>query len=108
MAAMQHNLSHPCAQCPFRHDIPGFLTEARVLEITDSLYRGESFTCHKTLKGRPPEQCAGAEIFLVKQGYSTQLGRIAERLGMAAKLNLAAPVCDSLEELLEHHAESET
>ncbi len=75
--------------------------------------RGESFPCHKTTVESGDEgemrdnsnsqQCAGAEIFLIKQGRSTQLGRIAERLGMAAVLDLDAPVCGSLKEMLEVH-----
>jgi hypothetical protein len=117
---MKHNLSRPCKTCPFRTDVPPYLHRARVLEIADSIMnRQESFPCHKTvnydsmvedeygdevIRDRDGEsQCAGAEIFLAHQGKSTQLGRIMERLGQAAVLDMEAPVCKSVKELIAVH-----
>lgn len=115
---MKFDMSSPCEQCPFRNDLPrGYLRLARVREIVASLMREESFPCHKTTVDMEDEDgfcdravskdsqaCAGAEIFLLKQGLSTQMGRIAERLGVAARLDEDAPVCGSLDEMLAVHA----
>lgn len=114
---MNHNMTQPCERCPFRNDLPhGYLTAERITEIAESLFSGHSFPCHKTTEEvvdeegfgdmeptADSEQCAGAEIFLNKQGTSTQLGRIAERLGMAATLETDSPVCASVEEMLAVH-----
>ena len=66
----------------------------RVSEICESLFRGQSFPCHKTTNHDDDEecavginqdnevQCAGAEIFLASQGMSTQMSRIAGRWGV--------------------------
>ena len=117
----QHLMANPCEHCPFRTDIAGYLRGDRVREIAESLFRGQSFPCHKTtedwededgfsdrIETEDSQQCAGAEIFLAKQGMSTQMGRIADRLGMkVAKLNMKAPVCGSVSEMLRVHGESE-
>lgn len=108
---MNKDLSRPCRLCPFRNDIRGYLTRARVVEIASSVLRGDSFPCHKTVEYDDGEgdvtdsqQCAGAEIFAGHYGTSSQLGRISERLGLAAKLDTDAPVCRSIKELLRVHA----
>lgn len=50
------------------------------------------------------EECAGAAIFAAKHETSSQMSRIAERLGMkVAKLNMRAKVCASLTEMIEVH-----
>jgi hypothetical protein len=116
---MKHTMKSPCERCPFRSDLPhGYLRADRIQEIAASLFRGGSFPCHKTTieseededgfcdmeANSDSEQCAGAEIFLAKQGMSTQLSRIAERLGMkVSKLDMKAPVCGSVVEMLEVH-----
>lgn len=107
-------MSTPCEHCPFRTDIKGYLRRDRVVEIAESLFRGASFPCHKTTDWDDEEddlvepddsvQCAGAEIFLAKQGTSTQMSRIAGRLGMkVAKLNTKAKVCRSVSEMIRVH-----
>ena len=114
---MHHRMSDPCDNCPFRTDLPhGYLRPDRIREIAESLFRGESFPCHKTTETVEDDegfgdrvatedslQCAGAEIFLAKQGLSTQMGRIAERLGMAQPLNMEAPVSGSVSQMLKVH-----
>jgi len=116
---MKFDMTSPCEQCPFRNDLPhGYLRTVRVEQIAESLFNQQAFPCHKTTEfvdmdddgddmavTEDSQACAGAEIFLLKQGLSTQLGRIAERFGGAAKLDEKAPVCGSLEELLAVHAE---
>jgi|GEM_PF-1951035 len=118
---MKYAMSTPCDHCPFRNDIDGYLRPDRVSEIAESLFRGGSFPCHKTTESwedddggsdmvatENSQQCAGAEIFLAKQGTSTQMSRIAERLGMkVAKLNMKAPVCGSVSEMLRVHGDDE-
>lgn len=114
---MKHTMASPCDNCPFRTDIKGYLRGERVREIAESLFRGASFPCHKTTEDwedddgesercetEDSQQCAGAEIFLAKQGMSTQMSRIAERLGRkVAKVKTSAPVCGSVAEMLRVH-----
>lgn len=67
-----YGMTTPCALCPFRKDIPAFLTKERVQEIERGLDRGE-FHCHKTVEHDDNEDgevvetgkemhCAGALI----------------------------------------------
>lgn len=116
---MKFDLAKPCELCPFRNDLKrGYLREGRIVDIVRGLFRQESFFCHKTVDYSDLDEegesrssvadlnvqaCAGAEIFLMKQGTSTQMGRLAERLGVAKKLDEDAPVCGSLEEMLKAH-----
>jgi hypothetical protein len=107
-----YRLTSPCSHCPFRNDIPPFLTRSRVREIQRSLERSE-FPCHGTVtyddEGEPVRargeeaHCAGALILKEKLGESSQMMRIAERLGMydPSKLKMDAPVYDSFEEMAE-------
>lgn len=118
---MKHTMASPCPHCPFRTDIRGYLRRERVQEICESLMlHQQSFPCHKTTEEiedddgcdmeatEASQQCAGAEIFLAHQGASTQMGRIAARLGMAvAKLDMKAPVVRSMREMLAVHCGEE-
>jgi hypothetical protein len=107
--------NNPCPECPFHDDRPGYLTRARVREIEKSLDRGE-FPCHKTtvpevagdaegarVATRTSLHCAGALILMEKMERSSQMMRIAERLGMydASKLNMDAPVYETFDEMAE-------
>jgi len=114
---MKHTMRTPCAHCPFRSNIRGYLTKERVVEIAHSVIQGQSFPCHKTTEAIENEdgsedleatadsvQCAGAEIFAAKHGCSSQMSRISERLGMkVAKLNMRAKVCKTLTQMVEVH-----
>lgn len=116
---MNFDMTRPCAQCPFRHDMPGYLTEARVREITDALlHRDQCFPCHKTTVSVDGEDgfatreatdasqhCAGATIFLELQERPNQLMRIFERFGGydRRKLDMNAPVFDNADWMAEHH-----
>lgn len=103
---MKFDLRTPCPQCPFRSDIPAYLTPARVTEIDRSLIQA-TFPCHKTtqfdedgevIPSTPGERhCAGALIILEKLGRPSQMMRIAERLGLydMRKLDMQAPVFNS-------------
>jgi hypothetical protein len=84
-----------------------------VREIERSLREGATFSCHKTTKhdddGEPVRtrnemHCAGALILIEKEGWSTQMMRIAERLGMydASKLDMDAPVYDSFRRMADN------
>lgn len=113
-ASTKHNpygMTTPCACCPFRSDIAAYLTEERVREIEASLVSA-SFPCHKTTEHDDDGDCrwtgdeihcAGALIILEKSGRSSQMMRIAERVGMydRRKLNMAAPVFDTFDEMAE-------
>lgn len=102
---MKMNMTHPCANCPFRSDIRPFLHRDRAAEIADSLLLfDESFPCHKTTEhdddgeyvpGVEGEQhCAGAMILLWKLRRPNQGMRIAMRLRLfdPEKLAIGAPV----------------
>lgn len=115
---MHYNLSKPCANCPFRNDIPGYLARERVIEIAESVLNQQSFPCHKTtveddgdeavgelVSTADSEQCAGAEIFAAFHGRSSQMARIAERLGLpVARLDMTSPVCRSVTEMKKVHS----
>lgn len=85
----------PCAKCPFRKDVPNYLRPGRRVEIAHALLSGAPFHCHGTVdySGEDDEGdtiadtsesllCAGAERSLAAAGTSSQMGRIAERLGL--------------------------
>lgn len=107
-APMKYTLTTPCAKCPFRTDIPAYLTKARVQELERALVgQQQTFTCHETtvpddgdedgvamMDGPRAQHCAGALILLEKIGKPNQMMRISERLGMYdySKLNMHAPV----------------
>jgi hypothetical protein len=42
---------------------------------------GKTFQCHKTLHTAKAEHCAGAMLYLEREGQPNQLMRIAERFG---------------------------
>ena len=107
-----YGMSTPCGNCPFRTDIRPYLRKARVREIERSLERS-SFPCHKTTGLVVDDQtyvptgrevhCAGALILMEKEGRSSQMMRIAERLGLydARELDMDAPVFNSFDEMVE-------
>lgn len=115
---MNYTMRAPCSSCPFRWDVPGFLTAERAAEITEALLRGFTFQCHKTITRNEEDydgesvvhteqdqHCAGALIMLEHMELPNQLMRIAERLGMydRTRLQMDAPVFTSDEEFMSHH-----
>lgn len=106
-------LRRPCANCPFRTDcMEGWLQRGRAQEIANSITHEQApFQCHETTEvgGAEPgheEHCAGALILLEKSNIGPgQYARIAERLGFfdPEKLDLEAPVFDSIRAFIEHH-----
>ena len=92
---MKYTLHKPCDQCPFLIG-SGFTWKSLVAHAS-----GE-FGCHKACKirngvftpldGTP--HCAGALIFLEKQGKPHQMMRICERVNLydRSKLDMTAPV----------------
>jgi hypothetical protein len=106
-----YGMRTPCANCPFRTDVRPYLTRARVREIERSLVRSE-FPCHKTTEHDDEGEytptgdeihCAGALILMQHEGISSQMTRIAYRLGMfdPDKLNMEAPVYTSFDDMAE-------
>ncbi len=120
---MRFDLTKPCDNCPFRTDcLPGWLGEERAQAIADSILSfgkpgktvGAQFPCHKTTEatgasGDNPQHCAGAMILLRKRGEPNTPMQLAERFGMfnPADLRLDAPVFDTPEEFVQHHAHGE-
>lgn len=89
---------HPCAKCPFRAEFRGesdYLRPGRRREIVRALLTGQSgFPCHETVthaedddgepicvNRRAERECAGVLLVLHREGASTQMSRISERLG---------------------------
>lgn len=106
----------PCNNCPFRREGGVRLYPARVCEIVEAVApnngQGASFACHKTTgaAGTPVKgsmlECTGGLIFAYKQGVTSQLTRIMERLGLVdEKLALGnddwPAILDDLDEMLE-------
>ena len=105
---MKYTLPRPCKNCPFRSDIKGYLTKARVRQIIDGITRQQStFSCHKTnefetgddgwtetVETANSHHCAGALIFLERLDQPNQMMRIAERIGLynRRKLDMDSPV----------------
>lgn len=95
---MHYKMTEPCDKCPYRVG-SGFKLPSLVRHAS-----GE-FPCHKACdlggdglyREKPNDEsphCAGALIFLEKQGKPHQMMRINERFGFyePSKLNMDAPV----------------
>lgn len=88
----------PCPRCPFRTDVPKYIYPERAQEIADSLYGGAEFPCHQTTSPSDDDVemvvtkdsawCAGAMGTMEKEGYSNQMVRIGERLGMVEEIKV--------------------
>lgn len=115
-------LTSPCSNCPFRTDIPPYLSQARAKEIAAALYvkgdpsQGGVFPCHETTEFVPTGEygeeelratarskwCAGSLILMEKQGVLglNQMARIWMRMRMLNpdRLMLDAPVFGSFKE----------
>jgi hypothetical protein len=115
---MNFDMKAPCNNCPFRHDVPGFLRQERAEEIAASLLSDQSFPCHKTTEDDEDEDgesfryatpdsqhCAGAAIMLMHMGEPNQMMRIAMRMGWfdPNKLDMCAPVFQDDGEFIDHH-----
>ena len=111
---MCFNLVRPCAHCPFRNDIPAYLTQDRVREIEESLDQG-TFSCHETtvdvedddgcsdrVSDENSQHCAGALILLTKMGQSSNMMRVGYRLGLydPRALDMSSPVYTSFDEMV--------
>ena len=105
---MKFTLPRPCKKCPFRSDVKGYLTKARVRDIINGITRRqETFSCHntnefvdnddgwtETVETANSQHCAGALIFLERLDQPNQMMRIAERIGLynRNKLVMDSPV----------------
>jgi hypothetical protein len=112
-------LRTPCTHCPFRSDIPKYLTEDRARGIANSLRHGGSFPCHKTTELVEDDEgnedlvetsrskfCAGAAITMEKEGFSNQMIRVLERINHSdpTLLDMDAPVYASLTDWVRSYA----
>jgi hypothetical protein len=115
-------MKRPCDQCPFRHDVRGFLSEDRATEIADALLSDQTFSCHKTVDYSNEDEdgfsagdthnsqhCAGATIMLEHMEQPNQMMRWMERLGAydRRQMEMDAPVFTDAEDFIQHHAEAE-
>lgn len=121
---MDYDMKKPCECCPFRRGTAMRLTEGRVAEVVGLMLNpnGGEFPCHRTIehmdgdgdntvwreRNGKGKHCAGALIFAEKNGTSTQMMRVCERIGVydAAALmadpEVVASVFDSYGEALKH------
>lgn len=127
--AFPFRLTKPCKDCPFRTDKAGYLHSARAREIAESVLGGSNFHCHKTIEHdeegetcvnpSKSEMCAGAMLFAEKvlDGRNggagcgvNQMARIGMRLGTFNPdlLDATAPVHESVEAMVRHHAREDT
>jgi len=109
---VNYDLRKPCVTCPFRSDVPPFITAGRAAGI---LAGGAGFACHKTVDydddtgdgmvTRKSQHCAGVLIILEKENRPHQMMRICERLGFydPSKLDMAAPVYGSIRAAIRAH-----
>lgn len=112
MGLFKFDLKKPCANCPFRKDIPFFLSKARATDIVNAVTKEDkTFSCHKTVTYgddgesvfTPKEQhCAGALILVAKTGAANSMLQIAERFGIydPAKIDMDAPVYDTGDDMI--------
>jgi hypothetical protein len=103
-------LTTPCANCPFRTDVPAYLRPDRIRQIADDIQADQTFWCHKTVDhdeecdesviGKRARVCAGMMATVENEGRPGQGMRVGERLGMYSPelLDSAAPVYGSIEE----------
>lgn len=119
--ADRYSLRRPCLRCPFRTDVPGYLRRGRAVEIATAIAKGAEFACHQTTVPDPNDdnalrddphaskQCAGALIVMEKAETPNQAARVAERIGLydRDRMDLDAPVFDSLAAFVAHHGEDE-
>lgn len=85
------HVAKPCDNCPLRREGGIRLREGRIFELHAVIAPrdggGGELPCHKTVnhdqRNRDAERgCAGALIYMFKQGASTQVSRIAERFDL--------------------------
>ena len=91
------SVKRPCKDCPFRNDevMNISLCKNRMEEIINSLHEDKIFSCHKTIDYSKhdndkdehvlqPENkfCAGAMLYLIKEGSPNQPMQLGERFGM--------------------------
>lgn len=107
---MNFTLKKPCPECPFLKgsSTNQTLPKIRLREITRELDEDDhsTFTCHKTLdysyerpqdhKKEKQQHCAGAMIYLQKQGRANIAMRMAHFFGMMDinKLDMSADVIE--------------
>jgi hypothetical protein len=112
---MRFDIKRPCAHCPFRKDVPGYLHRERASELARQLVDDDLswFACHETtgvkggkrVKRSDQSHCMGAAMVLWRQG----MPNVATRIALASKLlrvedlNVSAPVFDSMDQFAKHH-----
>lgn len=112
---MNYKRMTPCAHCPFRKDIPGYLRQARAVEIARGLRdpNGGEFPCHETMPRtdspiKKAKVCAGSILVTERDQGPNQMHRIAERLNVydPSKLDRDAPCFDDFDEFIAHHGDA--
>lgn len=102
---MRFDLRRPCAECPFLRK-SSYLSAARGQEIAEITISGDkTFTCHKTLRTKAEQHCAGALIMSERRGRPNAMHQVAERLGIydPSKLHMDADIYDGPEEMSKGH-----
>lgn len=108
-----------CAQCPFRTDVPAYITRERAAEIASALEHDRPFHCHKTVDYDEDEDgetvasggtwCIGAAATMHRTDElrGNLSARLAEQLGFLSidALDLDAPLSRNLAEWVERHSD---
>lgn len=115
---MKFDLTAPCSDCPFRRDIPPYLSAGRVEQILRDVVEGDkTFACHKTTSVgtgkrvllKDQQHCAGALILLLRAGWPNWRMRLAAMLGIfdPSKLKRHSPVFFSALDMLRRHLQAD-
>lgn len=107
------SLKRPCKDCPFRRDVPSYLSPAWAERMVRELDEGTPFFCHKRstepgyhVTDRRVRYCAGHQLWALAQDRLPQPNVLALALGLWSPEQLDAgsvPVIESAQELIEHH-----
>lgn len=96
---MKFDMKTPCKDCPFLvgSSTNRTLREGRLEEIVEAIRSDGTFQCHKTIDEDIDDQhCAGALVFIEREGTPNNMLRIAHRLGLYdhTKLDMDAPIIE--------------
>lgn len=112
---MKYNLSHPCHECPYVGNMPGWIgSHETAQDFVDLVKRGSPFPCHMTvnqnLRGAAFEEAAfNAEHCVGYLLFANRMLRLScDRETAAAQIRLKKTCKDKVlwppRKLVEHHA----
>ncbi|WP_288405557.1 DUF6283 family protein [uncultured Deinococcus sp.] len=109
------SLRRPCQDCPFRRDVPSYLSAGWAEQTIAAQDEGVPFFCHRTTtktgyatSDRRARYCAGSLLYGEAVHRHILPVRLAIHLGLydPSRLDHSVPVLDSPEALREHHRDA--